>query len=93
MSNLTRFFGETADSLNSQVREHGNMETWKFFMTFAIRRRTGTFGKSGCFRTTKNGTSGGKIKVLRPLLYFKHSPNIAVGLLFLEIITFKSDFG
>ena len=36
----------------------------------------GTFGKSGHFRTKKNGTSSGQIKILRPLLQFKHSQNM-----------------
>ena len=30
--------------------------------------KIGTFGKSGRFRTQKNGTSSGQIKILRPLL-------------------------
>ena len=30
--------------------------------------KIGTFGKSGHFRTKKNGTSSGQIKILRPLL-------------------------
>ena len=30
--------------------------------------KMGTFGKSARFRTTKNGTSSGQIKILRPLL-------------------------
>jgi len=32
------------------------------------RTKMGTFGKSACFWTTKNGTSGAQIKILRPLL-------------------------
>ena len=34
------------------------------------------FAKSGRFWTTKNGTSSGQIEILRPLLWFKHSPNM-----------------
>ena len=33
-----------------------------------IRNKIGTFGKSDRFRTKKNGTSSGQIKILRPLL-------------------------
>merc|ERR1712012_333537 len=32
--------------------------------------------KSDRFWTKKNGTSSGQIKILRPLLKFKHSPNM-----------------
>ena len=39
--------------------------------------KMGTFGKSACFWTTKNDNSGAPIKILRPLLSFKHSPNMA----------------
>ena len=37
-----------------------------------------TFAKKAHFWDQKNGSSGGIIKILRPLLSFKHSPNIAV---------------
>ena len=39
--------------------------------------KDGHFWQSNCFRTTKNGTSGAKIKILRPLLYIpKYIPQI-----------------
>ena len=34
----------------------------------SLEKKIGTFGKSGHFRTKKNDTSSGQIKILRPLL-------------------------
>ena len=43
-----------------------------------------TFGKNDCFWTTKNGTSGAQIKILRPL-YSSNSPQIRLlGLNFMK---------
>ena len=36
--------------------------------------KMGHFGHFGHFRGTKNGTSGARIKILRPLLYTKTTP-------------------
>ena len=36
--------------------------------TIFLGPKMGTFGKSGRFRTKKNGTSSGQIKILRPFL-------------------------
>ena len=38
------------------------------YLAIFLVSKIGTFGKSGHFRTKKNGTSSGQIKILRPLL-------------------------
>ena len=41
--------------------------------------KDGHFWQKKLFSDHKNGTSGAKIKILRPLLLFTHSPNMASG--------------
>ena len=62
----------------------------------------GTFGKSACFRTTKNGTSGGKIKILivqtfpkycRKGFYFKKVSLLARFWPNFNFVDFRAYFG
>ena len=54
--------------------------------------KMGPFGKSACFWTTKNGTSGAPIKILWPLLYFKHLPNMVSRIFISWICHFWAQF-